>query len=217
MSAWSERGVAGEAEPLRHVGTSFPYPFEVSAVNPICRILSNAISKGKVCRLLLLFFVTRYCYGEQYCQRENTLASTPDSRFFVQQKGTVTDQKTGLMWKTCLEGISGENCNDGEYYLYNWAVALNYVGTMNELQGFAGFRDWRLPNIRELSTLVELQCVNPAINLALFPNAPAIQTWTSSPYHFYTHYSWLVDFALGAPSYDERIQEKSLRLVRDHN
>jgi hypothetical protein len=29
--------------------------------------------------------------------------------------GTITDTKNGLMWNRCLEGLSGTNCEYGEY------------------------------------------------------------------------------------------------------
>jgi hypothetical protein len=82
--------------------------------------------------------------------------------------------------------------------------------------GFAGHTDWRVPNIRELGTLVELQCFQPSINSAVFPNTPNRPVWSSSPYlpapDFYT---WQVDFQNGSIYSDDRTKTKYLRLVRD--
>lgn len=152
---------------------------------------------------------------EQRCQAEN-IPATMSTEFFVEGgDGTVTDSRTSLMWMTCLVGATGPNCSDGEPRSMTWAEALQVAPGLNAGGGFAGHTDWRLANIRELSTLVEMQCEQPAINLALFPGTPAAHVWSSSPYHFYTHYSWYVDYGNGAPTYDERIRAKLVRLVRD--
>lgn len=93
--------------------------------------------------------------------------------------------------------------------------ANEQINEQNESDGNTNdYNDWRLPNIRELSTLVEPQCAGPAVNSEIFPNTPATHVWSSSPYNFYTHYSWYVDFANGAPTYDLRTALKNIRLVR---
>lgn len=148
------------------------------------------------------------------CQPDNIPSATPTARFVDNGDGTVTDSKTDLVWKKCVEGLSGEACAEGEATVLNWGEALLYMSEHNK-QGDLGYTDWRLPNIRELSTLVETRCMNPAINEEVFPGTPAGHVWTSSPYHFYTHYSWYVDFGHGSANYDERIRDKGLRLVRN--
>jgi len=174
---------------------------------------NNKIIRKAVFSLILVLLASS-SLAEQKCQPENILASTPASRFVV-DNNVVLDTQTDLMWLLCVEGLSGEACEEGEVLEFNWAQALQQVDKVNGSGGKSSYQDWRLPNIRELSTLVEMQCAAPAINLDVFPNTPVAQTWTSSPYHFYTHYSWLVDFNYGAPTYDERIRGKTLRLVRD--
>ncbi|WP_082086989.1 Lcl C-terminal domain-containing protein [Teredinibacter purpureus] len=152
---------------------------------------------------------------EQHCQNDTIIATAPDNRYVQHNNHTVTDSQTDLTWSQCLLGTTGETCNEGTALELNWAEALIHVTALNTENGFAGSTDWRLPNIRELSTLAELQCSAPAINIRLFPSPARSHVWSSSPYHFYTHYSWYVDFANGAATYDERIKPKMLRLVRD--
>ncbi len=152
---------------------------------------------------------------QQICQPQNIPSTTPSSRFIKMPGGPVVDRQTGLMWRTCIEGTSGEMCGDGKPIQAHWGEALQYPGKINADIGIDGYKDWRLPNVRELSTLIELQCANPAVNTEVFPNTPSSHVWTSSPYNFYTHYSWYVDFANGAPTYDLRTATKTIRLVRD--
>jgi hypothetical protein len=151
---------------------------------------------------------------QQRCYSDNMASTAPSSRFQMHNDGTVTDLETGLMWRVCAEGLQGKNCDKGKALELSWGGALTYVPALNGKEGFAGHRDWRLPNIRELATLTELQCARPAVNLGIFPNAASAHVWSSSPYHFYTHYSWYVDFASGQINYAERVKPKLIRLVR---
>ena len=171
--------------------------------------------KNKIIIVSLLLF-SGFASAQQphKCQPENIPASTPTERFVDNADGTVTDTLTDLVWKKCAEGLSGADCSEGEPLEENWAEALLHLAEVNK-KGDSGYKDWRMANIRELSTIVEYQCVYPAVNSEVFPNTPSIQIWTSSPYHFYTHYSWHVDFGEGRATYDERIRDKGLRLVRD--
>ncbi len=54
--------------------------------------------------------------------------------------GTITDQATGLMWQQ-TDSIE----------TYDWAGALNYCETLD----FGGYTDWRLPNAKELQSIVD--------------------------------------------------------------
>ncbi|UCE58889.1 MAG: DUF1566 domain-containing protein [Phycisphaerales bacterium] len=53
---------------------------------------------------------------------------------------TVTDLATGLMW---MKNDSGAG--------YDWEAALDYAGNLS----FAGHDDWRLPNAKELQSIVD--------------------------------------------------------------
>lgn len=90
--------------------------------------------------------------------------------------GTVTDQKTGLTWMRCLLGMSwdGSTClgSTASMYTFGQAIRLQKI--------FAGKSDWRLPNIRELQTIVDRSVYNPAIDKVAFPNAPSWALWSSS-------------------------------------
>jgi len=133
----------------------------------------------------------------------NGLAATnPDNSYTVHGDGTVTDTATGLMWKQCLEGQSGPACATGTPTGYNWGDAL----ALAEASTFAGYGDWRLPNQKELRTLVEECRASPAINDAVFPNTPANSyAWSGSPrYAGGGVHSLVVNFDTGNSSFAQR-------------
>ncbi len=89
----------------------------------------------------------------------------PNSRYIDHPDGTLTDTFTGLMWKKCTEGLSGAQCETGTASLNIWEPALQAASNST----FAGYDDWRLPNLPELSSLIETGCHSPAINDVQFP------------------------------------------------
>ncbi|MCZ7599528.1 MAG: DUF1566 domain-containing protein [Gammaproteobacteria bacterium] len=110
--------------------------------------------------------------------RSDIQPSTPTSRFEDHGNGTVTDGGTGLMWKRCVEGLDGPDCASGSANTLTWHAALDHARTHE----FAGYDDWRLPNLKELWSLVEVACYGPAINTTVFPNTPSAFVWSASPY-----------------------------------
>ena len=136
--------------------------------------------------------------------------STPSVRFTDNGDGTVTHHKTGLMWAKCAEGLSGADCASGTAYNYTWDGALEAALASR----LAGKSDWRLPNIKELQSIVEEQCTDPAINLAVFPNTPASYFWSASPVGGNMGVTWYVHFTNGYAGYNYRYVNLYLRLVR---
>jgi hypothetical protein len=137
--------------------------------------------------------------------------SAPDARFIVDSnKGTVLDTKTGLIWKRCAEGRSGAHCDLGNAVYLTWGEALRRA----EASSFAGYKDWRLPNSKELESLVEVACYAPALNATVFPNDPQTVVWASSPLANDAYYAWYVYFDLGNSSRDYRYNDNAVRLVR---
>lgn len=81
---------------------------------------------------------------------ERQLAEAAAARYRNNGDGTVTDVKTGLMWKRCMEGRSGEHCEIGQSATGTWNEAMKKFGVGTS---FAGYDDWRMPTIDELLTL----------------------------------------------------------------
>ena len=166
-------------------------------------------------RTSFLFFCCMFFAVDAYAAcNSNISASTPDSQLVDNGDGTITDSKTGLMWKKCLEGVDGDNCENNSPSTFNWQEALQQPGTVNGGDGFAGHRDWRLPDIVELRSLVEEQCYNPAINSNRFPNMPSDSVWSGSPFAFNSAYAWYVSFSYGYTHAYHRYSKFAVRLVR---
>ena len=135
----------------------------------------------------------------------------------VNMDSTVTDRRTNLMWKQCAEGFSGSDCGTDSSTPVTWSTALTDIATLNSDSnaGFAGYKDWRLPNKKELESLVERSCSSPAINASAFPNDIANMNlfWTSSPND--ANSVWVIDFTTGDMTTGDMTTPKFVRLVRD--
>lgn len=141
--------------------------------------------------------------------------ATPSSDFIVHGNGTVTHTKTGLMWKQCAEGLSGATCVSGEAPLMTWTDALAAAANST----FAGYDDWRLPNHKELLSIVETCGYLPAINQEIFPNtillwAPPWDYWSASSYVNNPAFARSVEFLIGSDNIDVRTAYYYVRLVR---
>ncbi len=120
-------------------------------------------------------------FAVQTCNTTSITASTPTADFIDNGNGTVTHSKTGLMWKRCSEGLSGAGCATGTAIKYTWQGALQAAQTLNAAGGFAGFTDWRVPNQKELNSIIERRCYTPAINATVFPIFSNGAYWSASP------------------------------------
>jgi len=110
--------------------------------------------------------------------------------------GTVTDTRTGLMWKQCLEGQSGADC-EGTAGQFNWDDAMKIPQRLNQRGGFSGYHDWRVPTRDELKSLVRHGRTSPAICTEAFPNAPDSYVWSGSPNASNASFAWCVYFGDG--------------------
>lgn len=162
----------------------------------------------------------------QVCNARIAFA-TPTGRFSDNHDGTVLDQRTGLTWQRCPLGfalddggtpgvLQDDRCTPGVASTFTWQQALQGAAALNQAGGFAGLTDWRLPNIKELASIVETRCAAPSANLAVFPGTPAMPFWSSS-YHVgpptFTGVQAL-DFATGESRNMGAADPAHVRLVR---
>lgn len=91
--------------------------------------------------------------------------------------------------------------------------------TSKQPDGFAGYTDWRLPNVRELGSIVEQKCSDPAINSTIFPNTNSTDFWSSTTYvdtskSDAARYAWGAYFYSGRTDIIAKNENFAVRLVR---
>lgn len=77
----------------------------------------------------------------------------PVPRFVDNNNQTITDNLTGLVWSRNTLAPGPDVCLPGG--LKTWSGALAYVTCLNS-NSYLGFTDWRLPNRKELASLINL-------------------------------------------------------------
>jgi len=154
--------------------------------------------------LLLLLFFSAAAYAAE-CNITTT------GHFSVDANGDIADSRTGLTWKRCLAGQSFSNgsCNSSATNS-TWDNALKLP-----LSG------WRIPNIKELQSIVDETKYNPAINADCFPTSVGnVYIWSSSLDAANAANAWLVDFKDGLlynifPRNGQQGITVSVRFVKD--
>ena len=122
--------------------------------------------------------------------------SWPSQRFEVHDH-TVTDQLTGLVW--------AKNANMAEFPLA-WEEAFGYVAAMNRDRVF-GFSDWRLPNRRELRSLMSHQTRKPALPEGHPFGNVREGYWSSTTSMFEPDWAWALYLTKGAVGVGQKKDE----------
>ena len=140
--------------------------------------------------------------NEEYvrCVRSGPL---PTASFVDNGDGTVTDETTGLMWMQSDDGLTR-----------NWKDALAYCETMTASAPLAaGHSDWRLPDVNELQTLVDIDVRFPSIDESVF-SCENGDYWSSSSSAGNSDYAWRVFFGYSTVSYSDKGATNYVRCVR---
>lgn len=132
----------------------------------------------KYVKMVLAFSILYSQIAGAICN-DNMVESTPDERFEI-QGAEVYDKLTKLTWKRCIESVNGVYF-DAETSTCP-GIALPHSKNSFTWREALEFADgtWRLPNIKELASIIETACYSPSINGKVFPNTPAQYFWSSS-------------------------------------
>lgn len=126
------------------------------------------------------------------------------------KNGTITDNYTGLIWKKCSQGTSGTNCNYGSPSLREWAKARVECEELN----FAGKKGWRLPNLKELQSIVDTGTFRPSINKKFFASSDD-PFWTLTSPGEYPASKFTVLFSDGSVYFSSANGAAAIRCVYD--
>ena len=122
---------------------------------------------------------------------------------FSRSGGLVTDSATSLQWQDDYSD------NAGNIKTATWTVAIDYC----EALSLGGHIDWRLPNKKELLSIVDYGRYTPAIS-SIFQNTSSSYYWSSTTYAYDTSNAWIVNFDYGHTNGDPKTNTFSVRCVR---
>ncbi len=117
----------------------------------------------------------------------------PSPRFTDNSDGTITDNLTGLMWVQDASTPTVSGCTGGTR---TWTQAFTYVSCLNTAS-YLGYSDWRLPNRKELFSLVDRSNYGPALPDGHPFNNMQSWYWSSTTVANGTSYAWVVDMYNG--------------------
>jgi hypothetical protein len=136
--------------------------------------------------------VTSYASGDDFSLQKGV--TWPGGRFTNNLDGTVTDHLTGLVWMK----------NAGCFAPATWSAALTAANQL--ASGSCGLTDgstagqWRMPNINELESLVDVSRANPAVS----SGSPFTQISLASAYWSSTTYMAVTSRAMSIRFTDGR-------------
>ena len=142
--------------------------------------------------------------------------------------GTLTDLNTHLMWEKKSEDGSLHDVSitlpwssSTTTTIWDWLAQVNTEGGI----GFAGYNDWRIPNVKELQSIIDYGTSDPAVDpafnrgvsagcTALGCSATASGSYWSSSTRANFHWSaWIVTFYLGTNFSDYKAFDPSFNNV----
>ncbi len=135
------------------------------------------------------------------------------SRNFIDKGYYVIDLKNRVEWLKCSVGQVWENddCIGDPVKL-----TLNDAKDLTDQVGIELGGEWRLPDKKELMSLICKNCEKVKIDESVFPDTPAEIFWTSQRNWWSPKFFWSVNFFTGY-TYGRFVPEKKLfvRFLRD--
>ena len=133
----------------------------------------------------------------------SSLSMTQEAPRFTKANGVVTDSKTTLEWQDAYSD-NGDSIKSAK-----WTDAIDYCEglTLNAQS------DWRLPNKKELLTIVDYGTYNPAIS-SVFEKTTSEFYWSSTTFAGNTNGAWVVYFNSGDTNGYPKLDSANVRCVR---
>ena len=172
----------------------------------------------------------RYLAPEQAVPDDGFVRAGGALSFVDNGDGTISDLNTGLMWEKKGSMVSGLHAmeatypwsNDANATVWEWLDAINAEGGT----GFAGYSDWRLPNRRELDSILDFSRYDPAVSPVFHTGCVAgcsptecsctlaNDHWTSTTSAERDNLAWAVHFARGVANDKLKGGSRAVRAVR---
>jgi len=126
---------------------------------------------------------------------------TSTTRSFTDNSdSTVTDTKTSLVWQKSTSGSE-----------MTWEEALSSCEGLT----LGSQSDWRLPNLKELGSIVDVYEYNPSIDSTAFPGTESDDYWSSTTKEGTATYAWHMKFFLGGQTdTNDKTSNRYVRCVR---
>lgn len=145
-----------------YVGTVFGNQSAAFGLNLADGRIKGYPTSGRIVKVNYVYFV-----------RGNT--SYGINEFHDNGDGTITDKATGLMWS---QDDSGDGVNTGPRSGMTWEEALAWVQQKNG-ENHLGYGDWRLPNAKEMQSILDYSrapdatgsaAIDPVFNITAITN-----------------------------------------------
>jgi len=196
--------VTGAASPYVHAnltqGTTYYY-IVTAVVGGVEGAPSDEVNATPLLSPLKTGQTTVYATGDDasFQRGRNPNFAGPTAHATYTADYTTADNDTGLVWKSCVEGLSGATCTTGTASYVSGGSSCSALSTLNGGAGYAGLINWRKPTIEELESLVNFGISNPAIFQANFPGTPTLffNTLSGSLIPSATQAVWIVNFVYG--------------------
>ena len=139
---------------------------------------------------------------------EDAIEAYDKQRFegYTDELGSAVDPLTGITWYRCPAGKHFVNyvCK-GEALRLSWDEAVAFGKEFSDKSGVS----WRLPTRKEMKSIIEPNCIAPALNPNVFKDAEVANHWLSDPNTLHQD-----QFRCALNSYSGNISCRQARIIK---